>query len=107
MTNFVVSKQTFKPENHSCYLNYILILICIISESFGSYNYSVQFVAVRSITECVIQCSFHNSKCQSGFFKSKKKVCQLFNVTLGNVTVRDSNENIYFENTTLLTGKQL
>jgi len=52
----------------------------------------VWFFAARSVIECMTQCSFLNSQCQSGIFQSASKTCHLFNESLEQLEDGNSEE---------------
>jgi len=56
--------------------------------------------------ECMTQCSFLNSQCQSGIFEPANKTCQLFNESLKRLEEGNSEETTLFLKLNL-TGNKL
>jgi len=70
-------------------------------------NRRVWFFADRSVIECMTQCSFLNSQCQSGIFESANTTCQLFNESLEQLEDVNSEETTLFMKINITGDKQI
>jgi len=73
---------------------------------FNNKNSNIfSFIAVRSMAECMTQCSSFYDQCQSGIFESQTKTCRLLNEPLSQLKEENPEKRVYFMKISSVTGK--